>query len=531
MLKFDPNTRRRIRRFAQIRRARWSLWLLLGIFLLSLLANFIANDQPLAVKCNGKWSFPALSSKGYSSDHYEENGVQTRPDYKELQKKDLFTENDENKMYWSPIRIGANEHLRSEEVKSSQTLHLRLFPQEKIASVDLDEDLIVRRSRGLSSVYEQVANQEQRLGSNFLDLQSLNTEEQNTLREEINKRFANTEKLNAAEFSSNLPHLILPSYSPRKNPPKLIKIYIRGSDPAPLENATLNDDFSFSSAEPSYWKGLNKSERKKIKAAAEAAMSGVPQALRLQSEEYGILEARLKGEKVSFPFRPVKGHPLGIDEGGRDVLVQILYATRTSLLFGLALVALTFFIGIIVGAVQGYFGGKLDMFGQRFIEIWESLPFLYIMIMISSIYGRSFGLLLALYAAFNWIGISYYLRAEFLKLRKQPFVESAKVMGLSRAKIMFRHVLPNALVPIITFFPFALVGAIFALTALTFLGFGLPPGTPSWGELLRQARVYPYAWWLVLYPALALFIISLLGVFIGEGLRAAFDPRSSSKLS
>jgi microcin C transport system permease protein len=179
--------------------------------------------------------------------------------------------------------------------------------------------------------------------------------------------------------------------------------------------------------------------------------------------------------------------------------------------------------------LQGYIGGKFDLRGQRGIEIWEALPFLYVMILMGSVFGPSFELLLIIYALFSWIGISYYMRGEFLKLRKQPFVEAAHCLGLSSARIMGRHILPNALVPVITFFPFSLVSAIGALSALDYLGFGLPPPTPSWGELFAQAQEFRYAWWLVLYPFLALFLVGLLGVFVGEGIRAAFDPRANTR--
>ncbi len=221
---------------------------------------------------------------------------------------------------------------------------------------------------------------------------------------------------------------------------------------------------------------------------------------------------------------------MGIDGAGRDVLARVLYGLRTSLTFGLMLVAFSVAMGIIAGALQGYYGGILDITGQRFIEIWSALPFLYIMILMGSIYGRSFSLLLFIYGLFNWIGISYYIRAEFLRLRKQPFVESAKCMGISDYKIIFKHILPNAMVPVITFFPFSLVGAIGALAALDYLGFGLPPPTPSWGELIFQAQQYRWAWWLILYPSMVLFIVMLLGVFIGEGVRNAYDPKQYSRL-
>ena len=235
-------------------------------------------------------------------------------------------------------------------------------------------------------------------------------------------------------------------------------------------------------------------------------------------------------EDVRFPYKPIKGHWLGIDSSGRDVLARILYGLRTSLTFGLLLVGFSMALGILAGALQGYYGGAVDISTQRIIEIWSALPFLYIMILMGSIYGRSFGLLLFCYGIFNWIGISYYVRAEFLRLRKQPFVEAAKCMGIGDFKIIFKHILPNGLVPVITFFPFSLVGAIGALAALDYLGFGLPAPTPSWGEMLLQAQQFRWAWWLILYPSLALFIVMLCGVFVGEGIRNAYDPKRFTRL-
>ena len=153
------------------------------------------------------------------------------------------------------------------------------------------------------------------------------------------------------------------------------------------------------------------------------------------------------------------------------------------------------------------------------------------MILMGSVFGRSFSLLLFCYGIFNWIGISYYVRAEFLSLRTRPFVEAAKCLGVPTHKIIFRHILPNSLTPIVTFFPFSLVGAIGSLAVLDYLGFGLPAPTASWGELLYQAQQYRWAWWLILYPSLALFIVMLLGVFVGEGFRNAYDPKQYSRLA
>ena len=243
-----------------------------------------------------------------------------------------------------------------------------------------------------------------------------------------------------------------------------------------------------------------------------------------------VTERTLPPAEVSFPFRPVPGHPLGIDAGGRDVYARIVHGMRIALLFGLALALFGMLFGLVIGAVEGYFGGTTDIVLQRFTEIWSAMPFLYVMIFIGSTVGRSFGVLLVCYAIFNWITVSYYMRAEFLRLRGQTFVEAAKVQGLSTARILFVHILPNALAPLITLFPFLLMGAIGSLAALDFLGFGLPPMTPSCGELLQEAQQFRAAWWLILYPSLALFVVMLLTVLVGEGLRDAFDPRQKSRM-
>ena len=238
----------------------------------------------------------------------------------------------------------------------------------------------------------------------------------------------------------------------------------------------------------------------------------------------------LPPDAVSFPFRPVPEHPFGIDAGGRDVYARVVHGMRIALVFGLVLALSGMLFGLVVGAIEGYFGGKTDILLQRLTEIWSAMPFIYVMIFIGSTVGRSFAVLLVCYAVFNWISVSYYMRAEFLRLRGRTFVEAAKVQGLSTARIIFVHILPNALTPLITLFPFLLMGAISSLAALDFLGFGLPPMTPSCGELLQEAQKFRSAWWLILFPSLALFIVMLLTVLVGEGLRDAFDPRQKSKL-
>lgn len=242
------------------------------------------------------------------------------------------------------------------------------------------------------------------------------------------------------------------------------------------------------------------------------------------------VETVLPAPEVSYPFRPVPEHPFGIDAGGRDVYARVVHGLRIALLFGLALALSGMLFGVVIGAIEGYFGGWADILLQRFTEIWSAMPFLYVMIFIGSTVGRSFGVLLVCYAIFNWIAVSYYLRAEFLRLRGRTFVEAAKMSGCSTARILFVHILPNALTPLITLFPFLLMGAIGSLAALDFLGFGLPPMTPSCGELLQEAQQFRHAWWLVVFPASALFVVMLLTVLVGEGLRDAFDPRPRARL-
>ncbi len=230
------------------------------------------------------------------------------------------------------------------------------------------------------------------------------------------------------------------------------------------------------------------------------------------------------------PTPPTMKNWLGTDDRGRDILTRLLYGYRISFSFALLITCVSMVLGVMMGALQGYIGGFFDLTMQRLIEILSALPFLYIVIIIGSSLGTSFVTLLVIFALFDWVGISFFIRSEFLKLRETQFVEAAKALGVKDWKIMFRHILPNALTPIITFLPFDLIGAIFSLSALDYLGFGLPAPTPSWGELMHQGMGNLSSYWLSLYPALALFSVLLLIAFVGEGIRDAFDPREYSKL-
>jgi microcin C transport system permease protein len=227
------------------------------------------------------------------------------------------------------------------------------------------------------------------------------------------------------------------------------------------------------------------------------------------------------------PSPPTRENLLGTDDRGRDVLARIIYGFRLSVLFGLALTLVGTFVGIVTGAVQGYFGGRTDLFIQRFIEIWGAMPELYLLIIFASIFKPSFLLLLILLSLFSWMGLSDYVRAEFLKGRNLDYVKAAKALGVGSLTIMRRHLLPNGMTPVITFLPFRVSAAILALTSLDFLGLGVPPSTPSLGELLAQGKANLEAWWLSLTAFLVLVGMLVLLIFIGEALRATFDPRKN----
>jgi microcin C transport system permease protein len=228
------------------------------------------------------------------------------------------------------------------------------------------------------------------------------------------------------------------------------------------------------------------------------------------------------------PAPPSLTHWLGTDDQGRDVLARVIYGFRLSVLFAGLVTLGSVIIGVIMGAVQGYFGGRVDLVGQRIIELWAGLPMLFILIILSSLVVPSVWWLALIMIAFSWLGLVDIVRAEFLRARNLDYVRAARAMGLPARLIMWRHVLPNAMVSTLTFLPFIFTGAITTLTALDFLGFGLPPGSPSLGELVAQGKNNLQAPWLGLTAFMTLAVLLSLLVFIGEGLRDAFDPRHAA---
>ena len=234
---------------------------------------------------------------------------------------------------------------------------------------------------------------------------------------------------------------------------------------------------------------------------------------------------------MPVPSPPTKENPLGTDNQSRDVLARLIYGFRTTILFSFFLTFFSYILGIIAGAVQGYLGGVTDLVFQRFIEIWNGLPLLFILIILFSMFSPGFWLLLGVLLLFNWIGLSGVVRMEFLRARNFTYVRAARALGVSDFDIMRRHMLPNAMVAALSFLPFTFIAAITMLIVLDFIGFGLPPGTASLGELLAQGRVNLHAPWIGIVGFLSIATTLVLIVFVSEAVRDAFDPRKAYGIS
>jgi microcin C transport system permease protein len=435
-------------------------------------------------------------------------------------------------MVFPPIPYGPYTSIDPESLRDEEQVELTLVPVPHIGSINVRTDWSISRATGSGFFF----NTEDRNvhGLNLTNHWILTPAAKRAVRQRFANRAAPAVEtvITGTSPATVTAEISMPGFSTRRRAPRTVRMTFRETD-SKIITRSRTYTFRRHLDEPirhrEQWQALPPPVRSnlfhRVQQCFASPVSDFSTAIRDQRYRVRILK-----NDIQWPHGPVPGHWLGIDSAGRDVLVRILYGLRISMSFGLLLVAVSMLLGIAIGAVQGYYGGLTDITTQRLIEIWSALPFLYVMILMGSVYGRSFLLLLACYGIFNWIGISYYMRAEFLRLRKQPFVDAAHCMGIRNWKIMSCHILPNALTPIITFFPFQLVGAIGALAALDYLGFGLPPPTPSWGELLHQAQQFRWAWWLILYPSLALFFVMLAGVFVGEGIRDAYDPRPFSKL-
>lgn len=230
----------------------------------------------------------------------------------------------------------------------------------------------------------------------------------------------------------------------------------------------------------------------------------------------------------TYPSGPSADNWLGTDDRGRDLVARILYGFRYSMGFAVLVWFFSYIVGTAVGASMGFWGGRVDLFGQRLVEVFDSLPYILMLLTLIAFLGASLWLLVAINVFLGWMQISIYVRAEFLKLRKREFVEAARAQGVGTFRILFRHILPNGLGPLVTFSPAAIAANIYTLAVLDYLGMGLTPPTPSWGELLQQAQNYvTIAWWLAIFPSIAMILTLTALTFIGEGVREAYDPRKS----
>ena len=532
----NPITRKRLLRLKEMKRAYFSLWILSILYLISFGAELICNDTPLYVKYKNRSYFPVFQF--YPDDTFSGSGKQTRPDYHAINGSPGFAQQSGNYMIFPPIAFGPYASVNPDSIDVPDEVTVRFRPMPMIGTVNVRPDLTIARSASFGPFIgkSDKAIRNIRLTDHFIIPEAI--------REAVAVRFQNISvpavSATVRDVKGQEVIIALSTFKQRQRAPKTVRLTFRervaeaSSDTSHEYQITFDRDLNRRSEfapviGANLWVMLSDDAKADILNNVAARFTGALDNLRLRinGRLYTVIFDK---EDIRFPYPPVKGHIMGIDGAGRDVFARILYGLRTSMTFGLLLVFASMLVGIVTGALQGYYGGAVDITGQRLIEIWSALPFLYIMILMGSVYGRSFPLLLLCYGMFNWIGISYYMRAEFLRLRKQPFVEAAKCMGIASHKIIFKHILPNGLVPVVTFFPFSLVGAIGALAALDYLGFGLPPPTPSWGELLFQAQQFRWAWWLILYPSLALFTVMLLGVFVGEGIRNAYDPKRYQRL-
>jgi microcin C transport system permease protein len=521
-LTLSPITRMRFRQFRRNRRAWTALWLLGALGVMALLPELLCNGRPLLLRFNGHTYFPFL--RYYTQDSFLHNGQYAPMDYRAFARSPDFCQNRSNLALFAPIPYGPNEVLDAAAFEPYRQITFRVAPVVETGRLSLSSDNHVTRAEGCEPFFSNGITADLVFTNHWLLNDALQTA--------LSARFANqaapaveTTLIHRTNAASRL-IVSLTAYEPRAAPPGTVRLTLKpvqGEAARPLTWRLKRGADPFASVPP---------EWRTVAAAllATARDTGLTSASTNMPWASGEARVTLDRTDVTWPHRPVPGHWMGVDAAGRDVLARVLHGLRTSLLFGLLLTIWAMALGMLAGAVQGYFGGWTDISLQRIIEIWSALPFLYIMILVGSVMGRSFLLLLVCYGLFNWIGLSYYLRAEFLRLRSLPFVEAARCQGLSHARIIFRHILPNALTPVVTLLPFSLVGAIAALSALDFLGFGLPPLAPSWGELLQQAQYNRSAWWLVAFPSAALFLVMFLAVLIGEGLRDAFDPKPKTRL-
>jgi microcin C transport system permease protein len=529
-IRLSPLTHKRVQNFLHIRRARISLILLVVLFGISLVSELICNSRPLFLRVNGKSFFPFVQNLT-QRDLIGPGADGTRVNYHAFTASPAFIANARNRVVWPLVAYSPGDVVDAASLRDCRTVKVSVVPETYVGRLNLLPDRSVVLPVSCEPFFPGVARiADQRLDAHWALPQELN----DALADRFAGRAAHVQSFLLKHLSRPglQAQVTLPETQARAPAPSSVRLMFRQTTPPdlPFQLRFRRDaDGSVFPVSTRAWRNVPMAQHTELlKLAAEGFAGTAPSGTIEWKDRHASVACALT--EIAWPYPPVTGHWMGIDSAGRDVFARVLYGMRIALIFGLLLAVWAMVFGLVIGAVQGYFGGWVDIAGQRLTEIWSALPFLYVMIFVGSALGRSFLLLLICYSLFNWIGISYYMRAEFLRLRQRTFVEAARCQGLSSARIIFSHILPNALTPLITLFPFNLIGAIGSLAALDFLGFGLPPLTPSWGELLQQAQMFRWAWWLILFPSLALFTVMLLTVLIGEGLRDAFDPRQQTKM-
>ncbi len=529
-IRLSPLTRKRVQNFLRIRRARGALVLLTALFAVSLISELLCNSRPLYLRVAGRHYFPFVQNLTQQS-LLGPGADATRVNYHAFAASAAFAADPRNRVLWAPVPYSPGDVVDAADLRAYRTVKVSVIPETHAGRLNLLPDQTVALPVSCEPFFPGAA----RIAGQRLDAHWRLPEE---LKAALAERFAGrAAPAQSFTLTRRSPagadaRVSLPETPARPAPPASVRLMFRQTEPPDLPvqlSFRRAADGQVYPVTGRAWGKIPAAHQPDIlKLAAEGFSGTAPAAAIAWKERHAAVACALS--EIAWPYPPVRGHWMGIDAAGRDVLARVLYGMRIAMVFGLLLVVWAMAFGLVIGAVQGYFGGWVDITGQRITEVWSALPFLYVMILIGSVLGRSFLLLLICYSLFNWIGISYYMRAEFLRLRQHTFVEAARCQGLSAARIIFSHILPNALTPLITLFPFSFIGAIGSLAALDFLGFGLPPLTPSWGELLQQAQMFRWAWWLILFPSLALFAVMLLSVLIGEGLRDAFDPRQQTKM-
>ena len=529
-IRLSPLTQKRVQNFLRIRRARWSLALLTALFAVSLVSELLCNSRPLYLRVSGHHFFP-FAQNLTQRDLLGPGADGTRVNYHAFTVSPAFTADPRNRVLWAPVPYSPGDVVDAASLREYRTVKVSVVPETQTGRLNLLPDQSVVLPLSCEPFFPGAARIEgQRLDAHWKLTQELKA----ALAERFAGRATRAQTFTLTHVSQPglSARVALPETQARSEPPASVRLMFHQTAPPDLPFQLRFRRAADGSVYPvtrSEWRRVPSAHQAEfLKLAAEGFSGTAPSATIAWEDRHASVACALS--EIAWPYPPVRGHWMGIDDAGRDVLSRVLYGMRIAMIFGLLLAVWATVFGLVIGAVQGYFGGWVDIAGQRVTEIWSALPFLYVMIFVGSALGRSFLLLLICYSLFNWIGLSYYMRAEFLRLRQRTFVEAARCQGLSAARIIFHHILPNALTPLITLVPFSLLGAIGSLAALDFLGFGLPPLTPSWGELLQQAQMFRWAWWLILFPSLALFSVMLLTVLIGEGLRDAFDPRQQTKM-